>query len=196
MIFSWKRSASKRTQRCVASERTGCNCNCNFFMKPTFGDLPVVAETPAQGHGDGREVGHVVAVAVHAAVPPGADRLRGQAGAVEARVRDAPPCSAAAVAARRKEKKKEGFMDRFDVTVFHKSSTLCNHEPLGEIKGRHFGLQLCDVIQVDPVRAKMAASLFCTQTESVVKLGCVTAVTASNISHGSKTGMLVVSNGI
>lgn len=76
-----------------------------LFTKPTFGDLPVVAETPAQGHGDGREVGHVVAVAVHAAVPPGADRLRGQAGAVEARVRDAPARSAAAVAARRKEGK-------------------------------------------------------------------------------------------
>lgn len=88
-------------------------------------------------------------------------------------------------------KKKKVSMDRFDVTVFHKSSTLCNHEPLGEIKRRHFGLQLCDVIQVDPVRAKMAASLFCAQTESVVKLGCATAVTASNISHASKTGMLV-----
>lgn len=95
-------------------------------MKPTFGDLPVVAETPAQGHGDGREVGHVVAVAVHAAVPPGADRLRGQAGAVEARVRDAPPCSAAAVAARRKEKKKVSWivsMLQFFTSQAHSATT-------------------------------------------------------------------------
>lgn len=80
---------------------------------------------------------------------------------------------------RKENKKTKVSMDRFD--VFHKSSALCNHEPLGEIKRRHFGLQLCDVIQVDAVRAKMAASLFCAQTESVVKLGCATAVTASNI---------------
>lgn len=70
------------------------------LMIPTFSDLPVVAETPAQGHGDGWKVGHVVAVAVHAAVPTGTDRLWGQAGAVEARVRDASTCSPAAVAAR------------------------------------------------------------------------------------------------
>lgn len=53
---------------------------------PTFRDLPVVSEPPAQRDGDGWQVGHVVAVAVHAAVPSGADRLWGQTGAVEARV--------------------------------------------------------------------------------------------------------------
>lgn len=60
-------------------------------MEVTFGDLPVVAESPAQRDGDGRQVGHGVAVAVHPAVSSRADRLRRQTGAaLEARVRDAP----------------------------------------------------------------------------------------------------------
>jgi hypothetical protein len=46
----------------------------------TFGDLPVLAEAPTQRDGDGGQVGHLVAVAVHSAVPPGADPLGGQAG--------------------------------------------------------------------------------------------------------------------
>lgn len=71
------------------------------------------------------------------------------------------------------------------------SNTLCNNEPLGEIKSRHFRLQLCDVIQVDPVRAKMAASLFCAQAKFDIKHGCLTANTASKISHGSKTRIQV-----
>lgn len=69
--------------------------SCRYSWNLTFRDLPVVAETPAQRDGDRREVGHVVAVAVHAAVPSGADRLWGQTGAVELRVWDVPPgCTA------------------------------------------------------------------------------------------------------
>lgn len=56
----------------------------------TFRDLPDVVEPAAQRDGDGRHVGHVVAVAVHPAVSSGADRLQGRTGAVETRVRDAP----------------------------------------------------------------------------------------------------------
>lgn len=78
----------------------------HLLLALTFSDLPVVAQTATQGHGDGGEVGHVVAVAVHAAVAPRANRLWGRAGAVEARVRVASTCSTAAVAARRKREKK------------------------------------------------------------------------------------------
>lgn len=102
------RGASRRTQRCVASGCTHCaplHTHTHLLIRPTFSDLPVVAQTPTQGHGDGWKVGHVVAVAVHAAVAAGTNWLWGHAGAVESRVRDASTCSAAAVAARRKSKR-------------------------------------------------------------------------------------------
>lgn len=79
-------------------------------MIPTFSDFPVVAETPAQRHGDGRKVGHVVTVGVHAAVSARADRLRGQAGAVEARVGGASTCCAATVTANTKSKRNIHWM--------------------------------------------------------------------------------------
>lgn len=52
----------------------------------TFRDLPVVSESSTQRDSDGRQVGHGVTVTVHSAVSSGAERLRGQTGAVEARV--------------------------------------------------------------------------------------------------------------
>lgn len=58
----------------------------------TFSDLPVVVQSSTQRDGNGRQVRHGVTVAVHSAVSSRADRLRGQAGAVEAGVGDAPHC--------------------------------------------------------------------------------------------------------
>lgn len=42
------------------------------------------------------------------------------------------------------------------------------HKPLREIKGCHFRLQLCDVIQVNSIRTKMAASLFYKESVKVM----------------------------
>lgn len=61
-------------------------CSCRVSESVTFGDLPVVGESSAQRDGDRWQVSHVVAVAVHSAVSSGADCLRGQTGAVGARV--------------------------------------------------------------------------------------------------------------
>ena len=98
MIFSWNCSV-------VTHTHTHTHSSSPFFLqltttvfvqcqseKLTFRDLPVVCESSAQWDCDRGQVGHGVAVAVHPAVPTRADRLWGQAGAVEARVRHAPHC--------------------------------------------------------------------------------------------------------
>lgn len=62
----------------------------DFSSSVTFSDLPVVAEASTQRDGDGGQVGHLVAVAVHPAVPPGAHRLWGQTRAARVLLRARP----------------------------------------------------------------------------------------------------------
>ena len=61
-------------------------CSCRVSESVTFGDLPVAGESSTQRDGNRWQVSHMVAVAVHAAVSSRADCLRGQTGAVRARV--------------------------------------------------------------------------------------------------------------
>lgn len=98
MIFSWNFSViTQRFRLCSAPK-----CLCFFSENSTFCDLSVVRESAAQRDGDRRQVGYVVAVAVHSAVPAWADCLRGQTGAVEARIWEAPNrCASITVGHRR-----------------------------------------------------------------------------------------------
>lgn len=97
MIFSWNCSVRTHahfilpfpqfTTQCVKRVLQSLLFQCENL---TFRDLPVVGESSTQRDGDGRQVSHGVAEAVHPAVSSRAERLWGKTGAVEARVGDAP----------------------------------------------------------------------------------------------------------
>ena len=130
----------------------------------TFRDLPVVSESSTQRDGDGGQVGHLVAVGVHSTVSSRADWLWGQTGAVEARVWDGPHCCTTVAA------EQGSLLERLDsVLKLCTCGELWLHIPLREIKGCYFRLELSDVIQVNSIRAKMAASLICNRATKSLK---------------------------
>lgn len=157
MIFSWNCSVmNTQTKRFRFSWLLTTLRLCFLSENFTFCDLSVVCESSAQRDGDRWKVSHVVAVAVHSTVPAWAERLRGQTGGMEARIWEAPNRWPGITAGHTRW---WDWPEHVQKLQLHRGPQ--HHKPLGKIKSCHFRLQFCDVIQINAIRSKMAASFVC-----------------------------------